>query len=106
MVNPFNLGVPDDLRGPDLGVVRRDQPLELYVPTAEIVVEVFSPGDETWQKLSHYASHDVGEVWVVDPDVRTVRLLVLDGTGYADRDASPLTAFTRARLESELDRPA
>jgi hypothetical protein len=43
----FNLGEhQDDFRVPDLGIHRR-APTGVWVPTAAIVVEVVSPGDET-----------------------------------------------------------
>ena len=37
------------------------------MPTAELVVEIVLPGDGTWDKLSFYAAHDVGELLIVDP---------------------------------------
>ena len=105
MVNLFNLGVAEDFRGPDLGVVRRDQPLELYAPTAELVVEVLSHGDESWEKLPHYAAYDVGEVWMVDPEQHAVTMLALKDGTYSERDDSPLIRLTREQVESALDWP-
>lgn len=105
VVNPFNLGEPNDYRGPDLGLLRRDQPLALYMPTAELVIEVLSPDDESWQKLPHYAAHDVGEVWMVDPIGRTVQMLVLDGATYRESDHSPLTLLTAVEVQLMLDWP-
>jgi len=46
---------------------------------AEVVVELRSPGDETYDKLDFYADLGVGEVIVVHPAVRTVELFVLRG---------------------------
>ena len=44
---------------------------------AEVVVELASPGDETYDKLDFYADLGVGEVIVVHPEERTVELFVL-----------------------------
>lgn len=41
---------------------------------AELVVEILSPGDETYDKLNWYASLGVTEILVVDPDTRVVEL--------------------------------
>ena len=61
MISIFNLGEPDDYRVPDGGLFRPG-PDEVYAPTAELVVEIVSPGDESWQKLGFYADHGVGEL--------------------------------------------
>ncbi len=42
-----------------------------------MVVEIPSPGDETWHKLPFYAAHDVDEVLIVDPAEQTVTWLGL-----------------------------
>jgi hypothetical protein len=47
----FNLGTPDDYRVPDRGF-HRSRPGSAYVETAPVVVEIVSPGDETFTKLS------------------------------------------------------
>ena len=46
---------------------------------ADVVVELASPGDETYDKLAFYADLGVGEVIVVHPAGRTVELFVLRG---------------------------
>ena len=75
---PFNLGEENDYRVPDLGY-HRNLPSELYVPTAAVVVEVASAGDETMAKFDFYARHDVNEIAVVDPTARELRWWVLVG---------------------------
>ena len=55
-------------RGPALGSA-----------TAALVVEIVSPGDESWAKFGFYAAHGVDEVVIVDPEPRTV-------TWFARRD--------------------
>jgi Uma2 family endonuclease len=37
------------------------------VPTAALVVEIVSPGDESYKKLDFYAAQAVDEVVIVDP---------------------------------------
>jgi len=47
LISIFNLGEPDNYRVPDGGLFRV-APDRMYVPTAELVVEIVSPGDGTW----------------------------------------------------------
>jgi Uma2 family endonuclease len=79
-VGEFNLGEPDDFRVPDAGVLG-DGPSRLYYDTALLVVEILSPGDESWQKLDFYAAHHVGELVLVDGDQHTVHWLALADDG-------------------------
>lgn len=98
----FNLGEHNDFRVPDLGYHR--QPFEpvLYVPTAALVIEVLSPGDESEAKLPFYAAHGVDEVWFVDPLARTVVVRALCGTVYTVQQRSDLLGITAADLEQRL----
>ena len=101
----FNLGSAEDYRVPDLGL-HRDPSWGTYAATAALVVEILSPGDETWDKLPFYAAHDVDELLVVDPDRRTVRWLALtSATGYGDIDRSALIALGADELADRLDWP-
>lgn len=73
----------DDYRVPDLLVVRPEHASHRGVERrAELVVEVLSPDDETWEKLPFYADCGVPEVLVVDPTQRTALLHVLRGKEY------------------------
>ncbi|MGH9055276.1 MAG: Uma2 family endonuclease [Acidimicrobiales bacterium] len=83
-----NIGQPDDYRVPDRAYHRDFDPEAVYYPTAAVVVEIVSPGDETYQKLPFYAAHRVDEVLVVDPVGRSVRVLALAGEAYEDADRS------------------
>lgn len=79
----FNVGESaSDYRVPDAGY-HRDPPLELWLGTAAIIVEILSPDDETWQKFDFYAAHDVEEIVVADPATRTVRCWHLDARSSA-----------------------
>jgi Uma2 family endonuclease len=84
MISIFNLGEPDDFRVPDGGLFRPG-PDEVYASTAALVVEVLSPGDDTWEKVPSYASHGVDEALIVDPDERRVQWLVLSPEGESRR---------------------
>ncbi|MEZ0167042.1 Uma2 family endonuclease [Kineococcus sp. LSe6-4] len=80
---PFNLGTGDhDDRVPDTGWTSTSlEEATLYVPSAEVVVEFESPGDETWAKVPFYVERGVDEVWVVTP--RTSSVQVLSGSDRA-----------------------
>jgi Uma2 family endonuclease len=105
MISIFNLGEPDDYRVPDGGLFRPG-PDEVYVPTAELVVEIVSPGDESWQKLGFYAAHDVGELLIVDPQEHQVQWLGLQPGGeYQQVERSGLIALGPAELAEQIDWP-
>jgi hypothetical protein len=53
-----NIGGPDDYRVPDHAWFRRNVTPAVWNPTAVIVAEVVSPGDESHDKLPFY--HRVG----------------------------------------------
>lgn len=73
----------DDYRVPDLLVVRPEHTSQRGVERrAELVVEVLSPDDETWDKLPFYAACGIPELLVVDLAARTARLHVLRGKEY------------------------
>lgn len=101
----FNLGVRDDYRVPDLGYHRLDADRGAYVPTAALVVEVLSPGDESLAKLPFYAERGVDEVWLVDPVQRTVVVSVLTPAGYEHSGRSPLVDVSSEQVERALDWP-
>lgn len=69
----FNLGEADDYRVPD-GGYHRGQPTGIRLPTAAIVVEILSPGDETYDKFSFYLGHDVEEIIVADPSTHRIEV--------------------------------
>lgn len=72
-----------DYRVPDLVFALPSQGTERGIEGgAELVVEVLSPGDETYEKLDFYAAFPVREVLVANPDTRAVELFVLRGGKY------------------------
>ncbi len=99
----FNVGERDDYRVPDLGYLHADQQLEVFHPTAAIVVEVVSPGDESWEKFGFYAAHRVDEVVIVDGDSNTVHWFALRDGVYTVVDRSDLLALDVATVVEAID---
>jgi Uma2 family endonuclease len=72
--------VERNFRIPDQVYARPDQLIDDGVTSAELVVEVRSPGDESYLKLPFYAEQGVTEVLIVHQD-RRFELYRLDGAG-------------------------
>ncbi len=102
----FNVGEQDNFRVPDLGF-HRSMPTTVYVPTAALIVEVLSPGDDTWEKFPHYAACGVREIVVADPDRHTVVWFELTGEGdrYEQVERSSLLGVTAAAIQAGIDWP-
>lgn len=79
-------GWPTDYRIPDLMLLdppRFEIDKNSYFEGASLVViEVHSPGDETYEKLEFYAQLGVPEVWVIQRDTRKPELYELHEEGY------------------------
>ena len=76
----YRPGTELDYRVPDHVYARPELATERGVDgPADVVVELRSPGDETYDTLAFYADLGVGEVIVVHPAERTVELFVLRG---------------------------
>lgn len=72
---------PDSVRGPDVIYIRRDklptEKLQRGVMTTppDLVVEVLSPSDrwpDVLDKVSEFLRSGIDEVWIVDPDKRSL----------------------------------
>jgi Uma2 family endonuclease len=102
----FNLGEPEDYRIPD-GGLHRPTPEGLYLPTAAVVIEILSPGDETPDKLPFYATHHVDELVIVDSEQRTVQWLALGEDGsYRQVKRSRIIDLGAEELADRIDWPA
>jgi Uma2 family endonuclease len=105
-----NVGDANDYRGPD-GLLVRPGPHRLYYPTAALVLEVVSPGDETWDKLAFYAAHGVEELLIVDTQERAVHWRALAGTRkgaggeYRPIQRSGLLDLGSSELAERIDWP-
>lgn len=102
----FNLGEADDYRVPDGGYHRERVP-GVRLATAAIVVEILSPGDETFEKFDFYARHDVEEIIVVDPEGRTVDIWLAEEVvhRFGQAPASRLLQVTAAEMAAAIDWP-
>ncbi len=100
----FNLGDQGDYRVPD-GALIRPGPDAVYLSTAALVLEIVSPGDESWGKLDFYAAHRVDELLIVDPQEKTVSWMALEGGEYKHLKRSRLIELGAAELTGQLDWP-
>jgi Uma2 family endonuclease len=100
----FNLGVPGDFRIPDLGV-HREVLSGTWIPTAAIVIEILSPGDETWEKLPFYAEHGVEEMVVVEHESRSVKWLAPRASEHQPLDRSEIIGLGASELARLIDWP-
>jgi len=89
---------------PDLALLRPGYKAQ-WNETAALVVEIVSPGDETWEKLPFYAAHQVDELLIVDPDKRTVHWLRLAEGEYQPVEQSGLIDLGPAELAQRIDWP-
>ncbi|HEY7932742.1 MAG TPA: Uma2 family endonuclease [Solirubrobacteraceae bacterium] len=106
LLNEFGLGREgkDNYRVPD-GGLHRGVPRGIYQPTAALVVEIVSPGDESWVKLPFYAAHDVDEVLIVDPQERSVSWLSVEAGTYSPIERSGLIDLGPDELSRLIDWP-
>ena len=100
----FNLGEEGDYRVPD-GALVRPGPDAVYLPTAALVLEIVSPGDETWEKLGFYAARGVQELLIVDPQEKSVSWLGLERGEYRHLKRSGLIELGAAELAEQIDWP-
>ena len=99
----FNLGdSKDDFRVPD-GGLHRPGAAEMWHPTAALVLEILSPGDESWEKLPFYAAHHVDEILIVDPATHEIHWLALGDDGYQAIERSALIDLGPAELAGLID---
>jgi Uma2 family endonuclease len=105
-MHEFNMGENEhDFRVPD-GGLHRSGAATMWHPTAALVVEIVSPGDESWQKLPFYSAHHVDEVLIVDPHKRTVDWLALEQGEYRSIQRSALIELGPVELAERIDWPA
>ncbi len=87
------------------GGLHRPGAAGVWLHTAAVVVEILSPGDESWQKLPFYAAHHVDEVLLVDPAEHTVIWLQLQDGEYKPVQQSGLIELGPSELAQQLDWP-
>lgn len=106
IINEFGLGRQgkDNFRVPD-GGLHRGVPRGVYQSTAALVIEILSPGDESWNKLPFYAAHEVDEVLIVDPVEHAVHWLGLADGDYRPIQRSGLIDLGPTGLAEQIDWP-
>jgi Uma2 family endonuclease len=87
----------DDYRVPDHLYCRPEHQSERGAEGAELVVEILSKSDETYEKIGYYAGLGVREMLIVHPEGRWVELLRAVG----DR-LLPVTADAEGGVRSEV----
>ncbi len=102
---PLNLGVSHDYRVPDRAYLSGLECF-LYNPTAAIVVEIVSPGDESRRKFDFYFSAGVEEILIVDPKLRSVEWYRRGAHAFEAAPASVLLGVSGDELVAELEWPA
>lgn len=99
-----NIGRPDDFRVPDRAYFRSGG-LAVWNPTAAIVVEVVSPGDESRLKFAFYHRQGIEEVLIVEPEARTAEWFVRGEDGFLPADGSAVLGITAADLVAAVEWP-
>lgn len=104
--NVLRPGQPErDYRVPDLVVAR-----PAHVPRrgidgrAELVVEIRSPEDESWEKLPFFAEMGIPEVLIMEPTEPVLLALRAEGTGY-DRVTADLDGWVALSVLPLMLRP-
>lgn len=106
MIGQSNLGEGEhDFRVPD-SALHRPGASGVWHATAALVVEIVSPGDETWEKLPFYAAHDVDEVLIANPIKRSVDWLGLHEGEYRPIERSGLIDLGAKELGERIEWPA
>ena len=100
----LNLGSPDDYRVPDQAYLR-ERATDVWNPTAAIVVEIVSPGDESYAKLGFYHRIGVEEVLIVDPLRQAVEWYRRGAAGFEPSEASQVLSVADGDLAGEIDWP-
>ena len=79
-------------------------PPGVWHETAELVVEVLSPDDMTFDKLDVYTARGVRELLVLDWQERSVRCFALQ-EDQAERDRSDVLGSSTAAIVAAVDWP-
>jgi Uma2 family endonuclease len=103
-VGPLNIGDPDNYRVPDRAYLR-ERYHSAFVRTVAIVVEIVSPGDETYDKFGFYFDHGVDEILVVDGTPGAIEWYGRGERSFERRGASNLLSLTEDELTAEIDWP-
>jgi Uma2 family endonuclease len=94
-------GWPNNYRIPDLLLLSPERfgidHNEYFEGAPDVVVEIRSPDDESYEKLGFYAELGVPEVWIVDGDSKEPEIHVLQAERYA-KQAAGADGWVRSAL--------
>jgi Uma2 family endonuclease len=101
-------GWPNNYRIPDLVLLTPERfgidQNEYFEGAPDVVVEIRSPGDESYEKFEFYAQLGVPEVWIIDRDRKTPEIYTLRAGNYiqqpADADGWVLSTVTGIELRA------
>jgi Uma2 family endonuclease len=86
-------GWPNDYRIPDLVMLSPERfaidKNEYFEGAPDVVIEIRSPDDETYEKFDFYAGLGVPEVWVIGRDTRAPEVYLLRGKRYRKQRSGP-----------------
>jgi len=103
---PVNIGIDKvDARVPDLAVYHPDteRTSPAFLATAELVVEILSPGEQAGEKLPFYAAWNVREYLEIDLTTGAVRLLANRNGAWEPVQTSDVLDLTTADVEAVVD---
>jgi len=111
LIGTYEPGLFDPVQGlanyrvPDLALVHPDRVSKRGIEGgAALLVEILSPDDESRDKLPFYARIGVSEVWLLEPNTRTIEVLSLQHqelvtqVAIAGRVRSPLLGIELATV--------
>jgi Uma2 family endonuclease len=102
---PCNIGTPEDYRVPDQAYFLADAQPHTFNYTAEIVVEIVSPGDESRNKYEFYFGVGVKEVVIVDPQLQSVEWFARGEAAFVPTKGSDLLAVTADEVRGQISWP-
>ena len=93
-------GWPDDYRIPDLLLLTRERfflrKKKYFEGAVDAVIEIHSPDDETYDKLSFYEDLGVPEAWIIHRDTKEPEIYLLKRERY--RKQRPVGGWVRSSL--------
>lgn len=105
VATPVNVGIDKrDARVPDIAVYSPDteRTSPAFLATAEMVIEIMSPGERRGEKLPFYAEWNVAEYVELDPAARTVTILANRNGQWTPVNASNVLELSIAELTELL----
>lgn len=78
----FDPAVDKSYRVPDVTIGRSEHLADRGFESAELVIEVLSPNDESREKFPFFARVGVREVWLIEPKTRAFEVYTLRGGTY------------------------